>query len=445
MLQQMQPDYAGYNVPGTYLLQGKVDAAALKRAWSALVARHESLRTVFRTVNGEPRQVVLETMEFSIDSSTPITSAAPSPALDAHIAELTCRPFNLEAGPLFRIALIPLAADRHILLLVTHHIISDGWSDAVMVNDLAAAYSAALAGQDPLAALPPVPAIRYRDFAAWQHRYLASPLAQTHRDFWDERLRDLPQLELPADGPRSCSLSRRGSRIEIRLEDAEAAAWLAAIPPGQRYATLAAATLALLHLESGQSDLVLGLPMANRDRQELQDQVGLHLNMLPLRSQMRNDATLEQLRDDCSGSIIEAMEHADYPFARLVDDLGISAEPGRHPVFDAMLIYHQHDVPAPKLEGIDVAVHALQSYTSRFDLDFEVWTTGQGVHGFIEYDADLFSAERVKDIASRWTALLAAYRDEPSMKLSGLRQALAPMNKESESFLAASLALDDDF
>ena len=482
VLQQMQPDYAGYNVPGTYLLQGTVDVGALTRAWKALVARHESLRTVFRQVNGQPRQLVLDGMVFSIDCINPTTLVAPSPlqveswdggseiiqkttlnrglttptltlqgggnpsaTLEAAIKQLTCQPFDLANGPLFRIALLPLAAERHILLLVTHHIISDGWSDAIMVKDLAMAYSAALAGQDPQAALPHSSAVRYRDFSAWQQRYLASPLAQTHRDYWAERLRNLPELELLTDAPRRRTLSRCGARVEMRLDDTEAAAWLAAIPPGQRYATLAAATLALLHLESGQSDLVLGLPIANRDRMELQDQVGLHLNMLPLRRQLRSEASLEQLRGDCADSIVEAMAHADYPFARLVDELGVCAAPGRHPVFDAMLIYHQHEVPVPKLEGVDVEIHDPRSYTSRFDLDVEVWTTEKSVHGFIEYDTELFTAEHVESIASRWIALLVTYRDKPSTTLSELRQALAPMHGDAKNFLAASLALDEDF
>ncbi len=444
VLQQMQPDYAGYNVPGTYLLHGKLDAGALARAWEALVTRHESLRTVFRSVNGQPRQIVLDRMDFAI-GHVAAAAAATQPQLEAEIAALTCRPFDLAAGPLFRIALLPLDADRHILLLVTHHIISDGWSDNVMVNDLAMAYSAALARQDPLAALPTPPAIRYRDFAAWQQRYLASPLAQTHRDYWAERLRDLPRLALPADGARSNTLSRRGARIEMRMDDAEAAAWLQAVPPGKRYATLAAATLALLHLESGQSDLVLGLPVANRDRAELQDQVGLHLNMLPLRQRLHSDAPLEQLRDDCAAAIVEAMAHADYPFAKLVDELGVSAEPGRHPVFDAMLIYHQHTVPAPDLDGLTVEPHGLQSYTSRFDLDFEVWTSDDAVYGFIEYDAGLFSAERAADIVSRWKDVLAAWKDNRPVALSELRGKAVPQNNDPAGFLARSLALDEEF
>ncbi len=447
VLDQMQPGYAGYNVPGAYLLKGKLDLEAFARAWNALVARHESLRTVFRIIDGVPRQLVLDHMEFSIDRRPPAPSSlqGEDSAVAEHIAELTCQPFNLATGPLFRIALIPLDAQRQILLLVTHHIISDGWSDAVMITDLAAAYSAALAGKDPSTMLAAAPALSYRDFAVWQHRYLASPLAQAHRDYWRKQLSDLPLLQLPTEHARSTTLARRGARLDMRMEASDAEAWLAAVSPRDRYATIAAATLALLHLESGQTDIVLGLPIANRDRVELQDQVGLHLNTLPLRQQLQIDASLAQLRSGCAGRIVEAMEHADYPFARLVDELGVNTEPGRHPVFDTMLIFHQHAMPVPQLDGMEVTPHDPQSYTSRFDLDFEIWAGGDGVHGFIEYDADLFSAEQVAGFAARWQAVLSACALQPSITITELRKLVMPAREDTENFLANSLALNDDF
>lgn len=440
ILDQMQPGYAGYNVPGTYMLRGKLDQQAFSAAWQALVARHESLRTVFRMVNGEPRQVVLDAMDIPIE---PVN--ADGGTLEQRIADITCRPFDLSSGPLVRMALIPVDAERQALVLVTHHIISDGWSDAVMVKDLALAYQSALAGRRADAALPAAPAIRYRDFAVWQQRYLASPLAQSHRNFWRTRLNDLPQLAMPADGSRGSGLARRGARAELCMTPSESAAWLDLVPPGKRYATLASATLALMHLESGQADLVLGLPIANRERPELQEQVGLHLNMLPLRARLHPATALQQFRDDCAAGIVEAMAHADYPFARLVEDLGLGAAPGRHPVFDAMLIYHQHPAPRLQLDGIESEVHALQSYTSRFDLDFEIWTTGERLHGFIEYDTGLFSANRARRFAERWRALLMEFAMRPAAMLDEACMRIAPRSAESVAFAMKSMALDEEF
>jgi iturin family lipopeptide synthetase A len=441
VLDQMQPGYAGYNVPGAYLIKGTLDNAAFSYAWGAVAARHASLRTVFRTVEGAPRQQILDRIEFPIEQAT----ANNPEQLAACIAELTCRPFNLANGPLLRIALIPIDAQRQVLLLVTHHIISDGWSDALLINDLSAAYRAALAWQETLTALLPAPAINYADFAVWQQRYLASPLAQTHADYWRRQLQGLPLLELPIERNRNTTPARRGARIAMHLNHADAATWLAAIPTRQRYATLVTATLALLHLESGQTDLVLGLPIANRDRPELQDQVGLHLNTLPLRQQLQPDDSLTQLRDTCTQAIMAAMEHADYPFARLVDELGLAAEPGRHPVFDAMLIFHQQPMPVPQLDGLEVTPHDPQSYSSRFDLDFEIWTADDAVHGFIEYDTDLFSAAYIKKLVTHWQAILLAHASQPALTLNGLRRLLAPQQEETARFLAQSLALDEEF
>ena len=287
-------------------------------------------------------------------------------------------------------------------------------------------------------------AISYADYAQWQQGYLASPLARTHREFWQSRLQDLPQLRLPATGSRSENLSRPGGRADFRLAPLQARQWLASIPARGRYAALAAATLALLHLESGQSDLVLGLPVAHRDRPELQEQVGLHINMLPLRRQIDSDSRLQDLHTQCAEGIVEAMAHADYPFARLVDDLGLCALRGRHPVFDAMLIFHQQPVPALRLEGLTLAPFDPQSYASRFDLDVEVWAGEDGVHGFIEYDAGLFSQDQARGFADRWKLLLLAGAAAPATPLSRLRSP-ATESPDAAGFLAGALAVDEEF
>jgi len=440
ILDQMQPGYVGYNVPGAYLLTGELDVRAFSRAWMTLVERHESLRTVFRLIDSAPRQKIQSDMAFVIERHTETPEN-----LSTRIAELTCRPFDLANGPLFRIALISIGAQRYVLLLVTHHIISDGWSDSLLIEDLAAAYGAAITGKDPQAALSNAPALRYRDFAVWQRGYLSSTQATTHRDYWRERLQNLPLLELPLDQSRGTALSRRGNRVDMQIDPSDAKSWLASVPPRARFATLAAATLTLLYLETGQTDLILGLPIANRDRPGLQDHVGLHLNTLPLRQNVRIDASLQTLRNECEKAIIDAMTHADYPFPKLVADLGIAAEPGRQPVFDAILIFHQQQVPLPRLEGVEVALFDQCSYTSRFDLDFEVWTSEDGVNGFIEYDADLFSAGRAADFNERWQAVLLAFAKQPSITPIELRRQIFFEPNETASFLARSLVLDEEF
>jgi amino acid adenylation domain-containing protein len=440
VLQQLEPDYAGYNVPGAYAVTGPLDLDALTRAWAAVTARHGALRTTFVRIDGLPRQKVHDSIDFRVESH--VLAAGTDPA--ALVREITCRPFDLAQGPLFRLAHIALGADHGVLVLVTHHIVSDGWADAILARDLGIAWQAAVQGRDPRAALPAEPAIRYTDYARWQQRYLASPPGRSHREFWTSRLQDLPLLQLPASGKRSAGLARQGARVEFRLDAPQAEKWLAAVPAGERYAALAAATLALLQLESGQSDLVLGLPVANRERPELQEQAGLHINMLPLRMQLRGEIRLDELRRQCADAIVEALAHADYPFATLVEELGLSAAPGRHPVFDAMLIFHQQPVPVPTLAGVGLAHFDPRSYASRFDLDVEVWADGGAVHGFIEYDSGLFSPQQAHGFAGRWTQLLLCGSRTPAMKLAQLRDG-TPGNQEASGFLAGAMALDEEF
>ena len=435
---QMQPGYAGHNMPSAYLLIGKLDIDAFSRAWAALVERHEALRTVFRVSGGLPRQHILHQMRFSIECHTSHMkeglgglASSIDEALTARIDELTSRPFDLANGPLFRIALIPLDARRQVLLIVMHHIIMDGWSNVLLSAGLAAAYRAALAGRNPGTALPAVPVLRYRDFAAWQQRYLASPLAQTHREFWRERLRGLPVLELPGDGVRAATLNRCGARVDFRLGTSDSHAWLASVAPDQRLAALASTTLALLHLESRQTDLVLGLSVSNRNRTELQEQVGLHGNALPLRCQVNQEMPLEYLRGECTSAINAALEHADYPFARLVDELELAAGPGRHPVFDVLLAFHQQPMTLPQLEGLDVSPYEQRSCNIRFDLRFEIWLRENELHGFVEYDAGLFSETYADRLIERWQTILNACVQQPRTLLSTLRSDEAFLNNET--------------
>jgi amino acid adenylation domain-containing protein len=440
VLDQLQPDYAGYNVPGAYRVTGALDLDALTRAWAALTRRHSALRTVFVRVDGLPRQKLLDRVDFAIERHTLPAGADPAVLVRA----ITCRPFDLEQGPLFRLASIALGPGRQLLVLVLHHIISDGWSDAVLTAELATAWYAVRRGEDPLHSLPDVAPIRYVDYACWQQRYLASPLARSHREFWQAKLRHLPRLQLPASGSRCAGLDRPGARVTFALGESQASRWLDRVPARERFAALTAATLSLMHLESGQNDLVLGLPVANRERPELQDQVGLHLNVLPLRLQVEAGDTLSSLQRRCADGILECVAHAEYPFAHLVDELGVSAGAGRHPVFDAMLIFHQHPVPVPKLDGVELAVHDPQSYSSRFDLDVEVWAGDGRVHGFIEYDAGLFTQAQAGGFAARWQQMLLAASDDPAQLLAPLRH--TPGSRaDPREFLAHAMALDEEF
>jgi len=446
VLQQQAPEYSGYNVPGAYRLRGRFDPTAFRAAWAALTQRHESLRTVFALVDGEPRQRVLPDLpaEWHEEDLT----GQPATAIASRVAALTAAPFDLATGPLFRLAWLRTADDAGILLLAAHHAITDGWSDQVLACDLAAAYRAAIEGQ-PIR-LPPPPACRYRDFAHWQHQRLAGDWGRTQAEAWRQRLlrpEPAPPLQLPADGPRSTGLDRPCGRVPFALAGESGQRWLAAVGPERRGAALLAAVQTLLYVASGQGDLVVGLPVAGRERPELQEQVGLHLNMLPLRHRLDPAQPLSVLAAQDANVLADALARADYPFARLVADLGLAAPAGRHPVFDTMLIFHQHAVPRLDLPGVDAAPEPALPACARFDLDVEVWANDDGLTGFIEYDAGLFSAARAAGFAAHLQAILAALAEAPEQTPETLRTALTGVSAQDEAnrFLADSLALDEEF
>lgn len=226
--------------------------------------------------------------------------------------------------------------------------------------------------------------------------------------------------------------------------------WLAAVGPERRGAVLLAAVQTLLYTASGQCDLVVGLPVAGRERPELQEQVGLHLNMLPLRHRLDPAQPLAVLAAQDANVLADALARADYPFARLVADLGLAAPAGRHPVFDVMLIFHQHAVPGLDLPGVEATPEPALPACARFDLDVEVWANANGTDGlagFIEYDAGLFSAARAAGFAAHLQAALAVLAENPEQTPETLRTALTGVSAKDAAnrFLADSLALDEDF
>lgn len=461
-LAQQAPDHSGYNVPGAYRVRGTFEPQAFFAAWETVAARHEALRTVFPAPDGEPRQRVLpalaaETIEEDWRGRSPAE-------IQARVDALCARPFDLANGPLVRLAWLRIddaasdtttgragdadPAPTGLLLLVLHHLVTDGWSDQLLARDLAEAYAAQCEHRAPQ--LGPAPACRYRDFAHWQRSLLAGSLARRWREAWRERLlqpEPAPLLQLPADGPRGRRLERPGARLAFSPGDPVSRRWLAATGNRLRAPALAAAVAVLLHLESGQNDLVIGLPVAGRDRAELQDQVGLHLNMLPLRLRPSAALTLAGMLEQADAVYADALSRADYPFAELIASLGLSAAPGRHPVFDVMLLVHQHPMPVPRFGEAQVEPAPCAPPAARFDLDFELWAEDDRVHGFIDYDASLFRPASAQRLAERLAAVLAACADSPSLTLDALRARLTGRSSsgERQAFLARSLAIDEEF
>src|SRR5438477_938771 len=318
-LHQLEGASGEYHVPEGFLLRGDLDRGALRRALDALVARHESLRTRFPAQGGEPGQVVEP--ELRLELPVEEVGGAPEPRLADALWEEWERPFDLAAGSLVRARLLRFGARSHGLVLTTHHIVSDGWSQAILRDELEALYAAFRAGRtSPLPPLPPLP-LRYADFALRQRR---------HSDFdadlayWKERLARLPErLELPADRPRRAAAASPATVLRLAV-GGEALARLREVGRTHRpalYMTMLAALTVLLARSSGQDDVAVGSPIAGRKKTELERLVGLFVNTLVLRVGVRCDATFAELLEEVRRTALEAYRHAEAPFERVVEEV----------------------------------------------------------------------------------------------------------------------------
>ncbi|MDX8001228.1 non-ribosomal peptide synthetase, partial [Xenorhabdus sp. Reich] len=412
-----------YHMPMVLRLTGQLDPQALTAALDNLVARQESLRTHFTLVDGQPCQQI-----------DPADSGFELPCLDLRslsetarakrVAELTeyaaCAPFDLTQGPLIRGQLLQLADEEHVLLFTQHHIISDGWSIGIMVRELAALYQAALAGQD--AALPPLP-IQYADYAVWQRNELQGDHLTEQRDFWCAQLQGAPALlELPTDRPRPSVQSYAGSRVSFHL-NADVLTSLKTL--GQRQGTtlfmnLLAAWAVVLARLSGQDDIVIGIPVANRTRRELEDLMGFFANTLALRITPGQCHTVAELLAQVRERTLAAYAHQELPFDQVVEALQPARSLSYSPIFQVMLALNNTPTQALKLPGLALSLVEQPQRSSQFDLTLSLTETDAGLVGGLEYATDLFDRATVVRIAGYLEKVLTAMATDVTQTIPSL-------------------------
>ncbi|MFH8796821.1 amino acid adenylation domain-containing protein [Streptomyces sp. NPDC017941] len=422
-----------YNVPWTLRLTGDLDVPALRAAVADLVARHESLRTVFPEHDGEPRQHILapERARPPLDV-VPTTEAR----LPEALAAAAGHPFDLAHDIPVRTRLFRVGATEHVLLLLVHHIACDGWSFAPLAEDLVTAYEARAATAPGTAAAPaPAPAVQYADYGLWQRELLgdpddpASPLAH-QLAYWRRHLADLPdQVDLPfAARPRPATPGHGGETLSLAW-DAELHRRLAALAKDtgtSLFMVLQAGLAALLTRLGAGTDIPIGSPIAGRTDQGLDRSVGFFVNTLVIRNDTSGNPTFRELLDRVREVSLSAYEHQDVPFEYLVDDLNPPRVIGRHPLFQVSLVVQ--NAPAPRLdtEGLEITTDLLHPGSARFDLllNIEERFTDDGgpagLTGFFEYSTDLFDPEGVDTVASRLARLLRAAADDPALPIGRL-------------------------
>ncbi|MDQ2884424.1 MAG: condensation domain-containing protein, partial [Actinomycetota bacterium] len=415
-LHQMEGPSPTYNMPLALRLSGDLNHQALQSALGDVVARHESLRTIFPQVEGAPRQLVLDVEVAS--PQLPVTDVTGTELPEA-LAAAARYGFDLATEPPVRAELFTLAPQEHVLLLLVHHIAADGWSMGPLSHDLAAAYAARCQDQAPKWA--PLP-VQYADYTLWQHRLLGDhtdpdSLFTTQLTYWTQELAGLPDhLDLPTDRPHPPAASYRGDHLTIRLEPAlhEGLRELARRGGASLFMVLQAGLAALLSKLGAGTDIPVGSPIAGRTDQALDDLVGFFVNTLVLRTDVSGNPSFAQLLGRVRETALAAYAHQDMPFEYLVEVLNPTRSLAHHPLFQIMLALQNALEADFQLSGLDVSFVPAPTGAAKFDLSFSLWERRgpdgrcQGIDGNVEYAADLFDPPTVQTLLARWVRLLEA-------------------------------------
>ncbi len=416
--QQLNPLSAAYHIAFALRLTGPLDIPALQRALHALVVRHEALRTRFTDHGGLPRQVIDPPPQ---QLPLPVTDITPA-QVQAWAAGQVNQPMDLARGPLARFALARTGPGQHVLVLVVHHIIGDGWSARIVAGELSQLYTADTTGTT--AALVPL-AIQPADHAAWQRRWLAGAELDRQLGFWQETLAGLPTVDFPADRPRPAQPTGAGATVERRLPDqiGVAARDYARTHQVSFLAVLHAALLTVLHRWTGQTDLPIGSVFSGRTRPETEPMVGYFVNTLVLRTRLDGDPSFTDLVRRCHDTVLDATAHQDVPFGLIVDALQPERVPGRQPLFQIGLSLFPPgaSLGGPDLNGITAEPMPLDFATSHNDMTIGVTHAPDGTLDVsVEYSTELFDADRIERLLDHFTAALAGGLAAPGQPASDI-------------------------
>ncbi|MGO4295021.1 amino acid adenylation domain-containing protein, partial [Chitinophaga sp. RAB17] len=421
VLSQFEGGNVAYNMPGVYVFEGDLNREAFEQAFNALLERHEILRTVLKEdEHGEIRQFVrsLADTGFQIAYRDLRNEAAPEQVLSEQVQQHYLQPFDLATGPLTRAALLQLTDDKWVFSYVMHHIISDGWSIGVLVNDLLSLYNAVVNGV--AATLPPL-RVQYKDYAVWQKAQLSSPAIQVHKNYWLQQFEDsLPVLELPAEKPRPSIKTYAGGATHkvINATISKGIKTLCQEQGSTLFMGLLAAVNALLHRYTGQEDIVIGIPIAGREHVDLEYQIGFYSNMLPIRSRPRGSESYRSLLSATREQTLDAYVHQAYPFDELVDALDIPHDMSRHPLFDVTVVLQNTSLNKPgdqqslgslKVNGYD----GESAWTSKFDLTFDFAEIGDIVLLTLVYNSDIYTKDMAERLVHHLEQLLTAVIAQP--------------------------------
>jgi amino acid adenylation domain-containing protein len=426
---QLMPGMPAYNMPAAWRLEGPLDLESLRAALGDLILRHPALRTVFDSRDGRPSSRELEPHGVKLEVAD--LELFPAVARDTQLAramqEHVAEPFDLKNGPLFKARLYRLGVQEHSLLLNMHHSCADGWSLQVLMNDLKEFYLGRVEGR-----LPALAALErgYRDYGAWQRSWLEGKEAAAQRGYWREKLAGIPEiLELPWDKPRPAAQSFQGASVPLRLNAGLVLELksLAAREGCTLHALLLTAFFVLLHRLSGQEDLVVGIPVANRRHAELENVVGLFMNTVAIRFKAVEGMDFHSAVAEVKKTSVEAYAHQDLPFERMVEALSVKRESSRQPVLQAMLAFQSESQFPESLGPLNLRRVELSSCASRLDLTLHLQESQTEISGCLEFSSDLFHGDTAKRWVEHFICLLEAAVKDPECGLDRL-----PLLKKNE-------------
>ncbi|PWK15798.1 non-ribosomal peptide synthetase [Tumebacillus permanentifrigoris] len=417
-LQQLDPQNVSYHMPYSVVVQGELNVSAFALAVQRLAERHEILRTVFAEQDGVPYQVVLEQVEIGVafHDLTDLTPAEQESVWRERMDVDARTPFDLSAGPLIRLQLFRVGELEHRLYLNTHHIISDGWSTGLFVQELAEFYHALCHGQEAeLAALP----LRYVDYAAWQNEQLASGHLSAEEAYWLQTLaKPLPTLHVPLDFERPPVLTDTGAQLSWQLsaELVERAQRFAQREDASLFMVLLTAYHLLLHRLSGDEDIIVGTPTAGRTTRELESLLGAFLNMLSIRVQFAGVDSFRELLEQVKARCLEAFDHQSYPFDLLVEKIQPERDLSRSAIFSTMFVFENAPF-AMQVPGLELSSATIHRQASQFDLALKVLENEAGLELYFEYNPNLFLASSVQKMAEQFVSLLDVVLDDAELGL----------------------------
>jgi amino acid adenylation domain-containing protein len=420
---QLDPGNSAYNIPAAVRLRGALNVAALERSVNEIVRRHEALRTTFPMVDGRPVQVIASTltMRLPIIDLRELPEIARETEVQRLVAEEAQTPFDFAVGPLLRITLVRVDEEEHVGLLTMHHIVSDGWSTGILIREMALLYNAFSSGRS--SSLPELP-IQYADFAHWQRQWLQGEVLETQVGYWKEQLgRSPPLLELPTDHSRPAMQTFRGARQSFLLPKttAEALKALSRREEVTLFMTMLAAFKVLLCRYTGQDDLIVGTPIANRNRLEIEGLIGCFVNTLALRTDYSGNPSFRDALPRVREACLAAYDHQDLPFERLVDELHLERDLSRNPLIQIMFVLQDGLMRSVELPGLTVSPVKGDREIAYFDLTLQIDEAELGpMEVALVYKTDLFEPATIARMLNHLHVIFEAVVADPDQRISDL-------------------------